>query len=663
MNYEFFHDSHRRECRWPYGSLRTGEEILLRVRTDGAYAALPCFVSVYMMGSDHTYEMEMAQDGWREKRLRMPEHPGLAYYTFFMHTRDGVRYYGSPEASGLGVLSPTPMPGYQITIYDAAYETPAWAQGAVCYQIFPDRFCRSGERGGLERVEAHTRLGRRIIMHEDWAESPLYKPLPGEQFYSPCDVYGGDLQGIMQKLPYLASLGVEVIYLNPIFEAASNHKYDTGDYMKVDPVFGDNKDFVYLCAAAKKLGIRIILDGVFSHTGSDSRYFNREMRYDSLGAYQSMESFYASWYTFDSFPDGYHGWWGFRTLPEVNEMSESYQRFIARDDDAVIKTWVRMGASGWRLDVADELPEDFIRLLRCELKKANPQALLLGEVWEDASNKVSMGVQRQYVNGFELDSVMNYPWREAVMQFLLGKIDAAVCALRLERLREHLPPPFYFCAMNLLSSHDVPRALSLLGGAPDKDSGMPREEQANFHLKREQLALGKLRMRMAVALQMSLPGMPSIYYGDEAGLTGLMDPFNRRPYPWGREDEKLREVYAKAAGARKGSAALRTGRCILRALGTRALIVIRFIKDGADALGRSAPDGVAIAFVNAGEQPFYVNVDLQAVDGGPDAHMLQREDVDGLYTDVMDALPNTRVQGGYMRAMLPPMSGAIYIRR
>ena len=249
-------------------------------------------------------------------------------------------------------------------------------------------------------------------IREDWGGQPYWRPNErGEVTNS--DYFGGTLRGIEEKLPYLKSLHVTCLYLNPIFEAHSNHRYNTADYTKIDPVLGTEEDFQSLCAAAGRLGIRVMLDGVFSHTGSDSVYFNRQGRYPQPGAYQSQQSPYFSWYHFISWPEKYHSWWGFETLPEVEETDNNYNKYI-NGRQGVVRKWLKKGASGWRLDVADELPDSFLDQLTEAAKEEKPDAVVLGEVWEDATTKESYGSRRRYLLGRQLDSVMNYPFRNAV---------------------------------------------------------------------------------------------------------------------------------------------------------------------------------------------------------------------------------------------------------
>ncbi|MCL2885022.1 MAG: glycoside hydrolase family 13 protein, partial [Oscillospiraceae bacterium] len=346
---------------------------------------------------------------------------------------------------------------------------------------------------------------------------------------------------------YLKKMGVTCLYLNPIFEAHTSHRYDTADYTEIDPLLGTEADFAALCKAARQCGIRVLLDGVFSHTGADSVYFNKNGRYDSLGAYQSTASPYAPWYQFQAWPDSYAAWWGFPTLPEVNEMEPSYLDFIT-GEGGVARRWLAAGASGWRLDVADELPDAFIETLRKAVKAEKPDALLLGEVWEDASDKISYGERRRYLLGGELDSVMNYPFRTAMLRFVRGEGGARELHNAVLDIAEHYPPPVLRLLMNPLSTHDTPRALTALAGADA--TGKDKNWQAATHLSDEARARGTRLLKLAGALQYCLPGVPCLYYGDEAGLEGYADPFNRGCYPWGKEDTELMDWFCKLGALR-----------------------------------------------------------------------------------------------------------------
>ena len=481
---------------------------------------------------------------WWECHYTAPA-AGLYFYEFYVDTWHGCLRLGR-GFNGADVIDPK-APRWQLTVYEKGFTTPDWLAGGVMYQIFPDRFCCSGRQKQL--VPADRTLRR------DWGGEPWWKPNEkGEVTNS--DYFGGDLRGIEQKLPYLKSLGVTCLYLNPIFEAHSNHRYNTANYARIDPLLGTEEDFRSLCASARKLGIRILLDGVFSHTGSDSVYFNREGRYPALGAYQSKDSPYYPWYSFRKWPDDYESWWGFVTLPNVNETNESYNEYI-NGESGIVPSWLRAGASGWRLDVADELPDAFLDNLRAAAKRQDPQAIILGEVWEDASTKSAYGQRRRYLLGRQLDSVMNYPFREAILGYLTGG-DPSAMMERILTIVENYPPQVLRLLMNHIGTHDTERALTVLGGEPMGNRG--REWQSTAHLSPEQRQRGILLLRLAAVLQFTLPGVPCIYYGDEAGMEGYKDPFCRRCYPWGSENRELVECYRRLGAMRARCDCLREGR-------------------------------------------------------------------------------------------------------
>ena len=426
---------------------------------------------------------------------------------------------------------------YQLTVYRDGYRSSPLLSRGVMYQIFVDRFFRGGNAPA--RPDA--------VMADSWdAEITQYPAYPGAPLANNL-FYGGDLDGVRKKLDYLSSLGVRVIYLCPIFEAYSNHKYDTGDYMQVDPMFGGRKALDRLLSAAKARGISVILDGVFNHTGSISRYFNKDGRYDSLGAYQSKESPYYSWFRFKNHPDDYESWWGIKILPAVYSDNPDYINFIA-GKGGVMDTYQKAGVSGFRLDVVDELSPKLVREMRARLKGNNPDAPLIGEVWEDASNKIAYTERRQYFRGLELDSVMNYPLKNAILSFLLQK-NAEDFASLTTTLYAHYPRTVSEALMNLLGTHDTVRILSVLGGR--SVDGMTYEEMKDMRLSEGERAIAAARLRIASAILYTMPGIPCIYYGDEAGMEGAKDPFNRRTYPWGKEDEALLSFFRELGAYRE----------------------------------------------------------------------------------------------------------------
>lgn len=436
---------------------------------------------------------------------------------------------------------------WQLTVYDKDFHTPEWLRGGIIYQIFPDRFASSGTK--KQNVPSDR------VLRTDRDGDPYWIPTAEGKVLNN-DYFGGDLNGIEQKLGYLKSLGVTCIYLNPIFEAQSNHRYDTADYEKIDSMLGTEKDFKSLCESAKKLGIRIMLDGVFSHTGDDSRYFNRYSRYDSLGAYQSKESPYYGWYKFNKWPDDYKSWWGIEILPEVNEDNSDFIEYIT-GKNGIARKWLKLGASGWRLDVADELPDEFLDEFRKAVKEEKADGLVLGEVWEDASNKSSYGKLRRYLLGKQLDSVMNYPFAGAVIDFIRDA-NAELFASRVMSIVENYPKEVLDVLMNHLSTHDTMRAITALAG--ENCAYRDRKWQSTHSLDEREYHYGMKLLMAASAMQFALPGVPTIYYGDEAGMQGYKDPFNRRCYPWGKENGELVEWYKKLGKIRNENSVFKDGR-------------------------------------------------------------------------------------------------------
>ena len=436
---------------------------------------------------------------------------------------------------------------WQLTVYDKDFHTPEWLRGGIIYQIFPDRFASSGTK--KQNVPSDR------VLRTDRDGDPYWIPTAEGKVLNN-DYFGGDLNGIEQKLGYLKSLGVTCIYLNPIFEAQSNHRYDTADYEKIDSMLGAERDFKSLCESAKKLGIRIMLDGVFSHTGDDSRYFNRYSRYDSLGAYQSKESPYYGWYKFNKWPDDYKSWWGIEILPEVNEDNSDFIEYIT-GKNGIARKWLKLGASGWRLDVADELPDEFLDEFRKAVKEEKADGLVLGEVWEDASNKSSYGKLRRYLLGKQLDSVMNYPFAGAVIDFIRDA-NAELFASRVMSIVENYPKEVLDVLMNHLSTHDTMRAITALAG--ENCAYRDRKWQSTHSLDEREYHYGMKLLMAASAMQFALPGVPTIYYGDEAGMQGYKDPFNRRCYPWGKENGELVEWYKKLGKIRNENRVFKDGR-------------------------------------------------------------------------------------------------------
>ncbi len=561
---EIEHISREAFYREPYGAVTCKSEVKLRLSVRDA--GVPHSVRViFKIEGGETQYLNMPfvfcvhNGSIYEATLTMPESPCLVWYYFEIVTDAGVVYYGNNRESlgGKGVqTNEVPDRAYQITVYKEEYKTPDWFKNAVAYQIFPDRFFNGNPDGSF--------LGDRTdIIKREWGDTPYYK---AEQFggeYKANDFFGGNLEGIIAKLPYLEELGITVIYLNPIFRASSNHKYDTGCYEEIDPMFGDEKTFSRLCKEAKKRGIRIILDGVFNHTGDDSMYFNKYGKYPTVGAYQSKESEFYPWFRFMDYPEVYESWWGMTTLPQVNEESKELREYLLTGENSIVKKWIRLGASGWRLDVVDELPDFFVEELNKAVKSVNPEAVIIGEVWEDASNKVAYGERRKYFYGDELDSVMNYPLKNAIIDMVLCRIDAEEFDRRTLSLKENYPSPAYYSLLNMLSSHDTERITTLMGGVTTRHE-VDRDYQAQFRLGVDRLQQARKRTKLAYGMVMTMPGVPCVFYGDELGIEGYGDPFCRMCFPWDGMDEvdpngEMRQWIKKLIALRKSDEVLSTG--------------------------------------------------------------------------------------------------------
>ncbi len=550
---KMIHDSRCAKYRSPMGAQPCNTQIRLFLETDAPEA----IVRFWMNDKAYHYAMKPVKGGFTYT-VTLPENPGLVWYYFIC----GDKYYGNAQDNlgGIGEEYASEPPSFQITVYDPAFTTPAWMGDGVMMQILPDRFAKGGSNPCRGRL------------HRDWYEQPSLDIMTNGDNCAD-DFYGGDLKGIMGKLDYLKSLGITVLYLNPIFLSPSNHKYNTSDYMQVDPAFGTEEDLTALCTKAKEMGMHIILDGVFSHTGSDSLYFNREGNFGNNGAYNTKKSPYYTWFTFHNWPHDYKSWWDFDTLPTVDKNSEDFRDFIYRSEDSVCAHWIRAGISGWRLDVADELPMDFIAGFRERMKAENPDSALIGEVWEDPSRKVSYGKLRCYCEGDTLDSTMNYPLRDAILDFFLGRINAEACVRVFNSMYENMPVQFYRSTMNLLGSHDKPRVLSILADIGNMEPD--RKYRCPITLTSEQYELGKQRLIAAWRMVCALPGMPCVYYGDEAGLYGMSDPFCRAAYPWGREDHELVSAFREAIMYRHANPALKDGSVQLEAIGEDVIRIIR----------------------------------------------------------------------------------------
>jgi glycosidase len=516
---------------------------------------------------------------------------------------------------------------FRITVHDPAFQVPAWAQDAVYYYIFPERY-RNGNPANDPKVGERKYQQHGIEVHARWSETP-FKPGTGDgsDAHYNNDFFGGDLEGIIAKLDDIRDLGANAIYMTPVFKAASNHKYDTADYHQIDPAFGTNADFKRLTREAAKRGIRIIPDASLNHVGADSRYFDRFGNYSAqdTGAFANQriraDSPYARWFSLDASqtePDKqFKGWVGVSDLPELDKTSPSWRRFAYGDKDSVTRSWLRQGAGGWRMDVAPWVPDDFWREWRQAVKQTRPDAITIAETWFDAS---------KYFLGDTFDSTMNYVLRNAVLDFANGS-DARRLVANLEHLREAYPRQAFHALMNLLSSHDQARALHVLGGP------LGASPQA--------LQTAKQKLRLATLVQMTLPGSPTVYYGDEVGLSGGDDPYNRMPYPWadqgGQPDLALRSDFKALLQLRQKQAVLRRGVLQAPLLSTPHVVV----------LARQHHQQVALMAYNNSEQAQTVTLDVPPALRGRS----------GAFWWGTGAV---RVQGTRMTVSVPPLGGWVW---
>jgi len=613
VNHRHIYDSRDRRCKTPYGAVAAGTvvQFTLRPRQEDQVTVAHLYAR-FEGRNEEVVTLLMPKAGREGDRdlfrvgLDTGRYVGLVWYTFCLENSQGWKLELGP---------------YQLTVYDGAEQVPDWYGQGMTYQIFPDRFRRS-------RVPDPAGMVGGRWVHQDWAEHPEYRPNEKGEIRNR-DFFGGDFKGIIEKLDYLKELGVETLYFNPIFEAAENHRYGTADYDRIDPMLGMNEDFTRLCGQAHQRGMRVMLDGVFNHTGYVSRYFNGDGFYPEVGASQSWDSPYREWFNFTQWPEKYESWWGIYSLPAVNEHCKSYREFIFDSEDSVVRRWLRAGADGWRLDVADELPDDFVQGIHRAVRAEKPDGVVIGEVWEDGSTKIAYGVRRKHILGGHCDGLMNYPLRNAILAFFQGG-DGGDFVSAMETLRENYPPFASYSAMNSLGTHDTPRILTLLGvGSDCKDQS--REWRAHFRLSTQQRERGKELLRAAALLLFCFPGSPTVYYGDEAGMEGFEDPFNRQTYPWGHEDRELLDWFKALGALRKERQALRKGS-------------LRFLKG----------EGHLLAFLRETEEEKL----LCAFNAGEEARTLALE-LEGNGAQTLLGQARASREGTVLTLALPPRSGAV----
>lgn len=566
-------NSRKIECKSPYGAVKCGEKLSLHFPIASWVSVDKMYVFIRLGDVSTPVEMrfEKSENGFSVYTADYVfDAAGIYYYRFEMRNRDGVWYYGRGE-NGESVCGEN-LPEWQLTVYKSSYKTPDFAKGNIIYHIFVDRFNRADG----------VKTKRKYRLHESFSESPEVVSADGKYYAD--DFFGGNFNGIREKLDYLEELGVGIIYLSPIFKAFSNHRYDTGDYLKVDELLGTEDDFKRLLDAAHEKGMKIILDGVFNHSGADSLYFNKFGTYDSLGAYQSKSSPYYDWYYFKKFPDEYACWWGCDNVPDLNKSNKDY-RALVFGKNGVVEKWQKLGADGWRLDVVDELPIDFVNLLIKKIKSVNKDALVIGEVWEDASTKVSYGELRPYLLGDQLDGTMNYPFMNAIIAYVRDG-DEKFFKDTVQSILENYPKETVYCLMNSLGTHDTVRIINALSDV--HAHGWSKTHKLGYKLPDSEYEKAKKKLYLASVLQFTLPGIPSIFYGDEAGLQGFDDPINRRPYPWGSEDKEILAHYKKLGRIRRENRAVFSGGFNMRD------------ENGLVAYERTSGDDEILIAVNAG---------------------------------------------------------------
>ena len=585
-NMRILYNSKLSQFKQPFGTLRPGEVCTMHIQ-------IPCacqttHVEVRVLSEDGTPFLNVPMvkcaqtelyETWRTAFAL--DEPDLYFYFFQITTKnESFRLLKQGDATNMEAGD-----WWQVSVIAEEFAVPSALEGAVMYQIFPDRFARAGQCDLTEKLQPYW-------VHENWRDQPVWQPNERGEITNN-DFFGGNFAGMCEKLDYLQNLGVEVLYLNPVFMAWSTHRYDTFDYTRIDPMLGTEDDFRHFCNEAHARGMKVILDGVFSHVGSRSPYFQ--------SAISDLKSPYRSWFDFQHYPDRYTSWWGITTLPCVNKMDPAFLDYIIDGPYSIAVRWLMAGADGWRLDVVDELPDEFVLRLRRRIRQVKPSAILIGEVWEDASNKIAYDRRRRYFVDNELDGVMNYPLQKAILRYVRRENDGAEFGQQVMTLAENYPPHVLNACMNLLSTHDTPRAINALLDPHDGS----RDDLARRHFSPDQIIWGKELLRTAAFLQFTLPGAPCIYYGDEAGMTGYRDPFNRGFYPWGEEDTNLQAFYRALARLKRENPALKTGR-------------VEFItaSNGRVQFLRQSAGQTAMVFCNASREPWRVQYAGKLLFGG-----------------------------------------------
>lgn len=662
-----YYNSHDLFFKNPFGAVPCDKEITIRIQIDKEKNIDYVNLVISFNGKQTYFNMHLESTKTSTKiykcTFNSSSTPTLMFYFFEISINNKIKYFGNnlDSLGGIGEIYETYAVPYQITVYAKNSATPNWFKHSIIYQIFVDRFYNGNDKGLVLNPK------RNSFIYGNWYDEPMYiKDYKTNQIIR-WDFFGGNLKGIIKKLDYLKKLGINLIYLNPIFEAKSNHKYDTGNYKKIDPMFGTEKIFKKLIKEAKDRGIYIILDGVFSHTGSDSIYFNKFNNYNTLGAYQSKNSPYFSWYTFKNYPNDYDCWWGVEDLPNVNEMDRTYIDYIIKDSHSVINHWMNLGIKGWRLDVADELPDEFIEEIKKSCLQKDNESILIGEVWEDASNKISYGKRRKYFLGNELDSVTNYPFRENLLSFFHNKINSKELHEKFMKLYENYPIHNFYSVVNVIGTHDIERIFTMLKKAVEKNYiaqiSSSKFIEVNIDCKyshsyiiddipidedKAKYIAVKL-LKLITLIQFTFPGVPLLYYGDEAGVEGLKDPYNRSTYPWGRENKEILNWYKTIIQLRNKNAVLRTSTWKSLYFDNDVYGYIRTIKSSKDVFNNPEKNSLSIILINRnGIKNHKVKIDLN------------NYDYSGL-VNILNHHETINIQNGILNTNLNPLEGKLYI--
>ncbi|NMM65787.1 glycoside hydrolase family 13 protein [Clostridium sp. P21] len=635
------HNSWDSFFRCPFGAVECDKDILLRIEINTNFYINDVKLVLFDDYNKNYYPMNLE---FKENdkfifnfNLKTPKNPDLLFYYFEVLINNKIIYCGNTPfiTGGKGNLyESSPFP-YQITVFEKGYTTPNWFKNSVIYQIFVDRFFNGNDDKSILNPKKNT------FIYGNWSDKPMYIRNPETNEILRWDFYGGNLKGVLKKLDYLKDLGINVIYLNPIFEARSNHKYDTANYKKIDSMFGDESLFKLLIKEASSRNINIILDGVFSHTGSDSIYFNKYNNYDSLGAYQSKNSKYHSWYNFRNYPNEYDCWWGVSDLPNVNELNESYLNYIIKDEDSVINHWIKTGIKGWRLDVADELPDEFIKELKKVSTSTDSDSVVIGEVWEDASNKISYSKRRQYFLGKELDSVTNYLMRDNLLNFLWNKINAETLHNKFMSLYENYPHHNFYSLVNLIGSHDVERIYTLLKKIANNNF------MINSYNNLDDICFKLLKI--VTLIQFTFPGVPLLYYGDETGLEGDKDPDNRATYPWGFENKEILNWYKNLIHIRNDNNALRTGKWNQLYFYDSVYGYLRYIDNNVDEFSTPCKNSLCLILVNKSPTETY-NIKINLTNFNYSC-----------LTNFLDKHDKVEITNGELNFYIKPLDAKLYI--